>query len=107
MIASHSLEFALLQYAEQCNLRLHGKIADLIQEKRSAMCRLESANPSLQRARERASLVPEKFRRNQSLRNGCAVHANKDSRRTIRTPGQSTRNHFFAGAGFAQYQNRR
>ena len=80
LAASHALEFSLLNHAQQCDLRLHGQLADLVEENRPAVRRLEAPLAPLKRSCKRASLVSEKLRSNQRRRNRGAVHANERAR---------------------------
>src|SRR5277367_465098 len=95
MIASHSLKLALLEHAQERDLRLHREIADFIKEKGSAVSGFKPPHTSLQGAREGAFLVPEKLRGDQRLRDGGAVHADEGSPCAVRSPMECARNQFF------------
>src|ERR1700691_6592493 len=105
MIASNSLKFALLQHAKERDLRLHGEIADFVEEKCPPISRFKPPHTSLQGPREGAFLVPEKLRGNQRLRDGGAVHANEGSRCAVRSPMDAPPNQFFPRSGFAEDKN--
>ena len=60
-----ALELALLQDAQQRDLRLHRQLADLVEEDGPAVGELEAAEAPLRRAGERAFLVAEELRRDQ------------------------------------------
>src|ERR1700721_2293076 len=107
MTAPHSLKLALLEHAQEDALRLHREIADFIQEKCPSVSGLKPSYASLQGTRESPSLEPEKFRRNQRLRNGSAVYADEGSRRAVRSPMECASNQFFTRSGFAQDENGR
>src|SRR5437867_2572855 len=59
--ATDTLEFALLQHAQQHDLGLGGEFADLVEEERSAVGQLEATLAPLQGPGERALLVAEEF----------------------------------------------
>jgi hypothetical protein len=107
MIASHSLKLALLEHAQERDLRLHREIADFIKEKCPAVSGFKPPHTSLQGAREGAFLVSEKLRGNQRLRDGGAVHPDEGSRCTFRSPMECARNQFFTRSGLAEDENGR
>ena len=53
---------ALLQYAKQPGLRLHGHVADLVEKQRAAFRLLEASDVPVLRAGEGALLMTEQFR---------------------------------------------
>ena len=73
LVPAHALELALLQDAQERDLRLRGQLADLVQEDRPAVRELEPTDALLQRARERPALVPEQLRGNQRRLDGPTV----------------------------------
>jgi hypothetical protein len=75
LATASSFEFALLQHAQERNLRLRGKITDLIQKNRSAVGRLEPTQATLNGAGEGAFLVTEKFGCYQRRRDCSAIDA--------------------------------
>src|SRR5215469_13502696 len=105
LITPHPLEFPLLQYSQERDLRFYGKIAYFIQKERSAVGGFKSPHPPLQCAGEGSLLVPEKLGSNQRLRNRRTVHTDEDSGCAFRSPMQSTSNQLFAGASFAQNEH--
>ena len=77
MITPHPLEFFLLQYPQECDLRFHRQFADFIQEQCPAIRGFKPAQPPLQCAGEGSLFVSEKLGSNQRLRNGGAVDLTK------------------------------
>jgi hypothetical protein len=65
--------FALLQHAQQLDLQRERHVADLVQEDRPAVGRLEQPLVRLHGARERAARVAEELGFEQRLRNRAAV----------------------------------
>ena len=57
--APDAFEFPLLEHSQQGNLRLHGKLADLVEKDRTAARCFKAARAPLQSAGERAFLVPD------------------------------------------------
>src|SRR5262249_43057258 len=107
MIASHALEFALLEHAQQHALRFHRELADFIQEESAAVRGFKPSETPLQRAGESSLFVPEKLGGNQRLRNGRAVDPYEDSVCASRPPVQRTRNQLFTCSGFTENEDRR
>jgi hypothetical protein len=62
LAASDSLKFVFLQHAQQSNLSLGGKVADLVQEDRTAARCFEASQAPLHGSSERALLVTEQCR---------------------------------------------
>ena len=65
--AAEPLELALLQHAQQLDLRGQLHVADLVEEQRAALRELEPALLAILRAGERALLVAEQLRFDQRL----------------------------------------
>src|SRR6516225_2557565 len=105
MITPYPLEFPLLQYSQERDLRFYGEITYLIQEERSAVSCFKPPQTSLQCTREGSFFVPEKLGRNQRLRNRRTVDADEDPGCAFRSPMQSTGNELFAGSSFAQNEH--
>src|SRR5205085_2359156 len=104
--AAESRDLALFENAQQ--LRLHGgrDLADLIKKDGAARRQLELADAALIRARVSALLVSEQFVLNQRVGNGRAVDGDEwriAARAEVRT---GAREEFFAGARFAEQQDR-
>ena len=68
LAAADALDHALLQEAQQLGLQRHRQVADLVEEERAAVGRLDLAQGLLGRAGERALLVAEQFALEQVLR---------------------------------------
>src|SRR4029077_11039062 len=60
--STNPVKFPLLQHAQERNLRLRWKLPDFIEEERATIREFKAAQAPLQRARERAFLMPEQFR---------------------------------------------
>src|SRR5262249_23615773 len=75
--STDALELALLQHAQQSNLRLRRQLANLIQEERAAFRKLETTEAPLQRSREGALLVTEQLRADQRLGDGRTIDADE------------------------------
>src|SRR5262249_31751413 len=63
--ASHSLEFVILQHAQQHDLGLGRQLADLVEEEGAAVGQLEAAVAPLDGSGKRALLMTEELRANQ------------------------------------------
>ena len=66
--AAEPLELALLQHAQQLDLRRQVDVADLVEEQRAALGQLEAALLARLGAGERALLVAEQLRLDQACR---------------------------------------
>ena len=69
--------------------------------------RLESSNASMQGTGKRSFLVPKEFRRDQGLRNRCAVHPQKRFRRTRQLAMKDAGNQFLSRTRFSKNEDRR
>ena len=103
--AADPFELALLEHAQQEHLRLHGQLADLVEEEGSAGRELEAAAPPLQRPREGASLVAEQLRRDQRLRNRGAVDAHERAVGAARPGVDGARQQLLARSGLAGHEH--
>ncbi len=72
--ASDPQEFPGLDDAKKADLHAERHLADLVQEKSSAVRALEKPLPLRHRARERSSLVPEELAFENTLRERAAIH---------------------------------
>ena len=72
-VPADRLDDLLLQHAQHLGLRLQAHVADLVEEDRAAVGRLEHAAPLGHRAGERAALVAEQLALDQLLGNRRAV----------------------------------
>src|SRR5215469_17983317 len=105
LITPHPLEFPLLQYSQERDLRFYGKIAYFIQKERSAVGGFKSPHPPLQCAGEGSLLVPEKLGSNQRFWNRRTVDADEWSVRAFRLPIQRPGNQLFTGSSFPQNEH--
>src|SRR5438067_1733119 len=72
--AAEALELALLQHAQQLDLRVRVDVADFVEEERPPFGKLEPSFLARFRAGEGASLVAEQLRFNQCIRQRRAAH---------------------------------
>src|ERR1700722_11170623 len=80
LTAPDAFKLSLLQHAEQGDLCLDGKVANLIEKNCSTVGRLKASNAPLQGPGEGAFLMAKKLGRNQRRRNSPTVHADERSR---------------------------
>src|SRR6476661_1079699 len=73
VLSADTRDLAVLQHPEQTDLSLHRHLADLVQEKRSAVGFFESALTLRTRVRERTLLMTEQFGFEQCLGYSSAV----------------------------------
>ena len=104
-IAADPLEAALLQHAQQFHLHLQRHVADLVQEQRAALGKLEAAEPRRQGAGEGAFFVAEQLAFQEVGRYGAAVHRYKRMRCAAGQFVNVARHHFLAGAGLPEDQD--
>ena len=78
--AAEAAERALLQHAQQLDLRRRRHLGDLVEEQRAAVGELEAALPPLGGAGERALLVAEDLALEQRLGNRRAVDGDERER---------------------------
>src|SRR6185503_3403997 len=71
--SANARELAVLQHAQQTNLRRQTHLADFVEKQRPAIRFLETSATQCARISERALLVSKKFRLEQRLRNRAAV----------------------------------
>ena len=100
-------ELALLQHAQQLHLRGRHHLGDLVEEQRAAMRQLEAALSALDRAGERALLVPEDLALEERLGNRRAVDRHERLSRALTELVDRLRDHLLAGARLAADQHRR
>jgi hypothetical protein len=84
-VATHALEVAFLQYAEQFGLHGGGDLADFVQQDRAAVGKFEPAFTFAGRTGEGPFLVTKEFALNEVLRYGRAIDLD------VRTVGVWTR----------------
>ena len=102
-----ALELLVLQEAQQLGLQRRRDLADLVEEQRAALGRLDAARLVAHRAGERAARVAEQLAREQLLGQRRAVdHDERLARRACCARGRA-REHALAGAVLAAQQDRR
>jgi hypothetical protein len=99
--AAEAIDLLLLQGAQQLGLQPHVHLADLVQQQRAAIRRLEFAYTSGDRAGERTLLVSEQFRYQQIVRDRRTVQRDKRPHRSARPLMDVPRQHFLSGPRFA------
>src|SRR2546428_6277515 len=102
MTAAHALDLALLEHAQERDLRLGGQVPDFVQEDRAAVGCFETAKSSLQCSGERTLFVPEELRGDERRWNGRAVHADERPSRASGALVNRASNQLLARAGLAQ-----
>ena len=101
------LERPVLQHAQELGLHVDAELADLVEEQRAAVRRLEPAGARRDGAGERAFLVAEQLALDQGGGNGRAVDAHERAAAPRAALVQRAREQLLAGAGFAEQQHRR
>jgi hypothetical protein len=103
-VAAHSLEFLLLQYAQQLGLQFQWDFSNFVEKNRAAMSQFEAADTLSRSAGIGAFFVSEQFGLEQSGRNRRAVqfHERVFPARTETMNGAG--NQFLAGSGFSLNQ---
>ena len=99
--ATHPLELALLDRAQELHLHLHRDLADLVEEERAPVGQLESTRLGLHRAGESPLLEPEQLRFHQLARDGRAVDLDERPLAPGRGLVQRGRDQLLAGAALA------
>ena len=101
---AHAHHLALLQHAQQLYLERRRQVADLVEEQRAAIGRLEPAGARLLGAGEGAGLVAEQLGIDQRLAESAAVHRDEGplaAAHRVHVP----RHQFLAGARLADDQH--
>src|SRR6516162_1787310 len=96
--ASHALELALLQYAQELRLHRQWHIANLVKKQSAPMCLLEFSNVPRRRTGKRTLFVPKQLGFHQFSRYRRAVERNKRFSLTRALFMQCAPDQFFAGA---------
>src|SRR2546423_14216819 len=73
-IAAEPFEFLLLKHAQKFRLKFEGQVADLVEEKRTAVGQLEAADFLFDGAGQGAALGPEQLGFEKATGNGGATH---------------------------------
>ena len=95
------IDFALLQGAQQLDLHVQAKLADLVQEQGTAVGFLEFAQMLVAGAGERALFVAEQDALDQVFRDGAAIDGDERLSRTRARALDGARDQLLAGAAFA------
>ena len=96
--AAQALELAGLQHAQQLGLALQREIADLVEEQRAAVGRLETSLAHFGRARVGAGFGAEQLGLHQILRQRADVDLDERTAAHARVRLDDRRQHFLAGA---------
>jgi hypothetical protein len=99
--ASHALDLALFEHAQQLGLHGHGHVADLVEEKGAAMRLLEFSDVARGGSRERALFVAEELGFHQLGGNRGAIQGNERRIVTRTLLVQRAGDQLLARAGFA------
>src|SRR5207249_1983371 len=94
-------EFAIFEKAQELGLDGHRHLADLVQEKRAPVRRLDLSSGALARAGEGALLVAEKLALEQCLGNRSAVDGNEGTRAAMREIVDPSGEDLLAGAALS------
>ena len=105
-LAADAVEPAVLQDPQQADLGGQRQLGQFVQQQGAAVGPFEPALPSLDRAGERALLVPEELRVDQFMRDRAAVHADERPLRTRRAVVDRPGNHLLARARLAENEHR-
>ncbi len=106
LLRAEPFDAVRFQKSQQLHLRREIDFADFVKKKRAAVRRFKAPDPPLCRAGERAFLVAENFAFQERRRYRRAVHGDKRLFRSRRTLVNELREKLFAGARFAEKQNR-
>src|SRR5262249_60340009 len=104
--ATHPLEAALLEEAQQLRLQLGRQLADLVEEQAAAPRGLQAAGPVLPGAGERTAHVPEELALQQVLRERGARDGDERAAATRAPAVDSAGEDVLAGPALARQQQR-
>ena len=104
--AADTFQLAFLQHAQQLGLEGRRDLADLVEEQRAAVGRLETALARIDRAGEGPLLVAEEFGLEQVFRQRSAIEAHVGAACARRVVVDGVGDEFLAGAGLATDQHR-
>ena len=107
LLAADALELALLQHAQQLRLQARRHVANLVEEQRALVGQLEAAELALDRAGERALLVPEQLGLEQRLGSAPQLTLTNGPLRALRARVDRARHQLLAGARLAVDGDRR
>src|SRR5262249_4054343 len=105
--SAETLEFLLLQHAEEFWLQLERDLAHLIEEQCATVCKLEPPDPLRDRSGERPPLVAEELALEQARGDGGTADLDEG---LVAAPARivdGARNQLFSRAGLAEEENRR
>src|SRR2546430_8081611 len=102
LLAADARELAVLEHVQQLGLQPQRHLADLVEEERALVGRLELAGLLAIGAGERALLVAEQLGLEQLARQGGAVHLQELLAGTRRRLVESARDDLLAGAALAR-----
>ena len=106
LVPPSRLKFALLQDAQELDLRRGAHLADLVEQQHAAGSGLDLSGAALIGAGERAALVAEELGFEQRFRQRRAVHRCERTVPARRRAVDVARDYFLAGARFAGQQDR-
>ena len=106
-VATHAIELAVGEHAQQARLQIRGHVADLVEEKGAAFGLLEAPAAHRLRAGEGAALVAEELAFEQVLRNGRRIDRDEGALGARTVAMQRARDELLAGARFPRDQHRR
>src|SRR5262249_29378700 len=107
VLAADALELVVLQDLQKLGLKADVHIADLIQEDGPAVGHFEHARLLLERAGERAALVPKQFALDKLRRERRAIQLQKELLGARRSGMKLPSDYLFAASRLALQQNRR
>src|SRR5581483_2643022 len=106
LVLAEALELLLLEKAQQLGLQRRRQLADLVEEQRAALGRLDAPRLIAHRAGERALGVAEQLARQQLGRQRRAVDDHERVRVALAERVQPAREHALAGAVLAAQEDR-
>ena len=106
-VAAESLEFLLLQDAEQFRLQFQRYVADLVKKERALVCEFEASCFLRDRSGECSFFMTEQFTLQKSERDRGAIQFDKCPFPAAAQIVDCTRDEFFAGSRLAQDQHAR
>src|SRR3984957_9760310 len=105
-LGADGIDLSFLQRAQQLDLHVEAKLADLVEEQGSSISFLELAKMFVGRARERAFLMTEQNRFDEILGNGAAVHGDEGPPCAFGRTLDGAGDHLLADARFSFDENR-
>src|SRR3984893_15509283 len=105
LVATDALDFTFLQNSQQHNLSIRRLVADFVKKSSPAIRGLETPQPLMRCAGERALLVTEKLGRNQGWWDCRAIHRDERPLRPSGSFVDGPRDQLLSRTGLAQNQN--